>query len=105
MISIERLYRHRLMIEQLQEKSLELGKTAQSLYRREDDNELTSLHQADQAVRLAIRALREAEREARAACEPALIEAQFTASIELIHRSPERMRRCAEVGATPEEAS
>ena len=88
----ERFYRARLFQEQLEHMQSMLAVTALSLHSVKDADELTALQHASRHLLFAADALKDAEREASVSIAPDLIEEQLRASLELISRSPERMR-------------
>lgn len=96
MLAIERMYRHELLIERLEQIQSEMAVVAASLYRIEDEHEHEYLNRAEALLSRAVKALHDARAEVRSKIQPELIEAQFKASIELVHRSPERMRKQTE---------
>lgn len=93
MMAIERFFRDLLTIERLEQLHGEISALGGSLYRIDEAQELLSITRAERFVQLAVRALKAAQAEARAHCQPEMLEAQLSASLELVGRSPERMRR------------
>ena len=88
----ERFYRHRLMREECEHLVGMLATVALTLAGPENIAELTAMRDAAVHLEHAHDALQEAEREASVSIAPDLIEEQLRASLELIGRSPERMR-------------
>jgi hypothetical protein len=92
----ERYYRHRLMKEHVEHLVGMLAAVALSLDRPEAIQELAAMQAAAAHLSHAADALQEAEREASCSIAPDLIEEQLRLSLELISRSPERMRAAIE---------
>jgi len=92
-IPSERFYRHRLMREQLEHLEGMLVTVALSLDSKANVEELAAMRLATTHLIEACAALREAEREASCRIAPDLIEEQLRASLELVGKSPERLRQ------------
>lgn len=91
-LAIERFFRDTCLIERITALALEVGIQADTLD-VDDANECQHLLQAVWALTLANEHLEKAQRAAQSHCQGELLEAQLKSSIELISRSPERMRR------------
>ena len=93
LVPSERFYRHRLMRESLEHLESVLAAVALSLDSKANADELAAMRLAATHLLDASDALKEAEREASCLIAPDLIEEQLRASLELVGKSPERLRR------------
>jgi len=96
MLATERFFRHRIVREHLEWLEDMLAAMAVGLDSDKDRSEIELLQQTAMRLLEAADCLRDAEREASIAIAPDLIEEQLRASLELINRSPERMRTRSE---------
>jgi len=92
MLASERFFRHRIVREHLEWLEDMLAAVALRLDSAADAEELAALQRAATHLLEAADCLRDAECEASVRIAPNLLEEQLRASLELINRSPERMR-------------
>lgn len=96
MLPSERFIRHRVIREHLGWIEDMLAAAAMGLDSAKDADELAHLQHAARHLIHAADALKDAEAEASVSIAPDLLAEQLRASIELIGRSPERMRQLQE---------